>query len=302
MKNVRAVADYFGYELGNFLLPKYPEWEGCDVFFLLLQHTIRENAQEKFSIKLGKTRWLSGDFYSDCLKVLVYLETGGGKYDIYDIDLKKKKDGTRFFDASPFLDNLGIEYEPVDTSHYRYFKSRLDEYRKELVIDDAEGSFSIIDRPINADDYESLRTFYNKAAIPKRLLRNGYFLIQFAKDRLIDYRSLLFFNNEQEMKEYIRFEFEGTSADSVTTFSTSDLLAGQTYDIDHRHGIHISQGHIILIHDSNLQKLYQFVDETDITDRDGNVVLFSDLLNKAKTADEIDRIVALFNDMQDNTW
>lgn len=153
-------ANYIGYELGNFLPPMYKGCEKAGVFFLLLQKPI-SNDGETFSVKLGKTRFLDGFFYTDCLKVLVYLCSNGGQFNIYNIELKKRRNGTKYFDAVDFLNQLGIAYEISDTANYRYFKSKLYESRGELILNEGESKFSVIHRRINADDYERLSIYYN---------------------------------------------------------------------------------------------------------------------------------------------
>lgn len=151
-----------GYELGNFLPPKYKGSEKCEMFFLLLQNPNPDKESEDFLVKLGKTRFLDGGFKSDCLKALVYLALGEGQLAIYDLKLSTRKNGTKYFDAVFFLEPLGIEYSMCDTWHYRYFKSRLHkrEVKKEIVLKEDNKVVQIIDRRINADDYERIRTYY----------------------------------------------------------------------------------------------------------------------------------------------
>ena len=67
-------ADYIGYELGNFLHPRYQGHEKCDVFFLLLQNPNPNKEADTFCVKLGKSRYWDIPLFVDCLKVLVYFE------------------------------------------------------------------------------------------------------------------------------------------------------------------------------------------------------------------------------------
>lgn len=157
-------SDYIGYELGNFLLPDYKGHENCDAFFLLLQNPSPDINADTFCVKLGKARYLDGPFYSDCLRVLIYCEVDGGCFSIYHINLKTKKEGSRYFDAESFLNQLSVEYKVTDTSHYRYFKSRLHESRREIIINEDSSEFAIIHRRINADDFELLSVHRNMRA------------------------------------------------------------------------------------------------------------------------------------------
>lgn len=159
----RYIENYIGYELGYFLSPKYKGSENCELFFLLLQNPNPNQNSENFFVKLGKTRFLNGDFKADCQKVLVYLSTENEQFTIYNIELSTNKNGEKYFDAVSFLDTLEIEYSLCDTSHYRYFKSNLrgSRVRKELILHENNTKFSVINRRINADDCESLTTYYN---------------------------------------------------------------------------------------------------------------------------------------------
>lgn len=82
----------------------------------------------------------------------------GGYFSIYDISLSEKKDGTNYFDAVSFLNQLKLEYKENDLQHYRYFKSRLRDIRQDIRINDSS-TVSFIHRRINADDYEMSNTF-----------------------------------------------------------------------------------------------------------------------------------------------
>lgn len=156
---MRQFADYWGYELGNFLVPKI---DNIGMFFLMLQKPLHykdvDDGVQSFQVKLGKTRFLNGDFSTECLKVLVYYATEGGYFSIYDISLSEKKDGTKYFDAVSFLNQLKLEYKENDLQHYRYFKSRLRDIRQDIRINDSS-TVSFIHRRINADDYEMSKTF-----------------------------------------------------------------------------------------------------------------------------------------------
>ena len=159
---MKYLADYIGYELGHFLLPKYSGAENCNVFFLLLQTPEQTGDAQPFRVKLGNSRFLKGNFCDDCLKVLLYFGTNGGMFSIFDIELKTHSDGTRFFDAVAFLNQIGVEYEMTDLKHYRYFSARLQQYAKEIIIQEENlSSFSIIHREINEDDYERLNVYKN---------------------------------------------------------------------------------------------------------------------------------------------
>lgn len=290
--------NYIGYELGYYLLPKYKGYKNCDFFFVLLQNPYPDENAEQFSVKLGKTRSLDGKFYADCKKVLVYLTIDDGVFTVYDIELKRKKDGTLFFDAVAFLEQLNIEYEMRDTSNYRHFKARLDEKKLELILQDDNSQVSIIHRRICADDVETIKDYKNNKI--KSLLQKGYFLIVYASDHRINYHTVEYFRSENDVKEYIYNNYSGTAGEIVTTYSISELLQGQCYQLGSRFGTCKSNVHIVLVHDANLPFLYRFIDGTER--ENGEKIILSEHLKTAMNETEIKRIIDIYNDLQENYW
>lgn len=297
---MRHIADHIGYELGNFLPPRYSGYEKSDVFFLLLQNPTPNYSTEKFSVKLGKTRFLNGEFYTDCLKALLYFAIDGGRFFICDIQLNVKKDGSKFFDAIAFLDQMGVEYEVSDVSHYRYFKSRLYECKRELILNEDPSKFFIIRRRISPDDFERVEAHYNHE---KSILQQGFFLLTNAHNPpLIEYRWIEYFRTKKELIEYIQHEYSGTDAEIITMYSFSELLNGQMYKVEHRQGAALSDIYITIIHDTNLDKLYRFLDCAEVTDDEGNTICLSEHMKAAENTDEILEIICIFNESQDNYW
>lgn len=291
-------ANYIGYELGNFLLPDYKGHEKCDVFFLLLQNPKPADDCETFTVKLGKTRGLNDEFFADCLKVLIYLERDGGQFSIHPVELKTKNDGTKYFDAESFLNQIGIEYKAVDTHNYRYFKARLYKYRKELIIKEDASEFSVIHRRINADDVESLIVHRNT----KNVLKDAYFLTLYAKDRLVSYREVLYFATEEELLEYIREEFSATDGASIIGYTVDQLMKGASYEQGHRQGTETTTFDVRVIHNTNLSFLYNFLDTIEFEDDDEIDMPLSYYLREAKSVDDIENVVCLFNDSCENYW
>lgn len=295
---MRYKADYIGYELGYFLLPDYTGHEKCDVFFLLLQNPIPDTNAETFGIRLGKTRSLDAPFYSDCLMVLVYLAVDGGRFSVYPVNLKEKKDGSKYFDAESFLKQMGIEYKPADTAGYRYFKRRLRESRREIIMKEDSDEFSIIHRRINADDFESLTVHRNT----KDALKSAYFLTIRAFDRKVNYREIMCFATEEELKDYIKNEFSATDGEEIASYTIAQLMEGKSYEQGHRMGAGTTRIHVQVIHDSNLVALYRFLDSAELEDDDGEPVRLSSYLQKANSFENIEEVIFAFNESCENYW
>ena len=134
------------------------------------------------------------------------------------------------------------------------------------------------------------------------ILEQGYFLIEYASDHITNYNHIEYCIDENSLFEYIRNEFECSAADIVTTYSVSNLVAGKTYPIEHRMGTIISEGHIQLVHGNNLYILYRFLDYAKVTDRNGNAVRLSEVIQKANNPEKVSYIIEIFNDSQENYW
>lgn len=291
---------YMGYELGHFLMPRYEGYHGGEVFFLLLQNIYSDPDAEEFFIKLGKTRLLGGDFHSDCLKVLLYLKCNNDEqFSVHNIELTSNKDGRKVFDAVGFLDKMGIAYEANDTSHYRYFKSRLYQKAREIRINIDEDFFAVVHKPIDADDYEKIHVFHNYIS---ELLQQGFFLLTSVSDRMTNYHDIEYFQTEEELMCFIKNEYEHTDAEIVTTYSLSDLLQGQQYAREPHQGTSQSTIRVLLVHKTNLNKLFRFLDEVKITDKKGTPVQLSSLIKTAKDSASISKIIDIYNEYQDNYW
>ena len=298
--NFMDYKSYIGYELGHFLMPRYEGYHGGEVFFLLLQNIYSDPDAEEFFIKLGKTRLLGGDFHSDCLKVLLYLKCNDDEqFSIHNIEMTSNKDGRKVFDAVGFLDEMGIAYEANDTSHYRYFKSRLYQKAREIRINTDKDFFAVVHKPIDADDYEKIHVFHNYTS---ELLQQGFFLLTSASDRMINYHNIEYFQTEEELIRFIKDEYEHTDSEIVTTYSLSDLLQGQQYSIEPRQGTLQSSINVLLVHITNLYKLFRFLDEVKISDKKGNPVQLSSLIKSAKDPASISKIIDIYNGCQDNYW
>ena len=286
--------NYIGYELGYYLCPAYKGYVDCNIFYILLQNPKPDKNAEMFSVKLGKTRTLDKMFYSDCKKVLIYLTIDGGTFTVYDIELSRKKDGTLFFDAVSFLEQLNIEYEMQNTSYYRYLKARLQENRLELILQEDYSEISIIHRRISSDDREFLRVYKNNKI--NNTLKKGYFFIEYASDRLMNYHNVEYFKSENEVLEYIRNEYSGTDGEIITTYSVEELMRGQCYQQKSRMGCHESDMHIVLVHDKNLPILFRFIDST--RQEDGERIVLSGHLKMAKTEEEVKKVIEIYNSLQ----
>jgi len=137
----------------------------------------------------------------------------------------------------------------------------------------------------------------------KSILQQGFFLMTNAYDPpLIEYRSIEYFRTMEELCECIQHEYSGTNAEIVTTYSFPELLNGQVYKIEHRQGTSLSDICITLVHDRNLDKLYRFLDCTEVTDDEGNAIYLSECMKTAEDANEISKIICIFNESQDNYW
>ena len=295
---MRYKADYIGYELGNFLHPRYQGHEKCDVFFLLLQNPAPDKDADTFCAKLGKTRYLDVPFYVDCLKVLVYFEVDGGQFSVHPINLKTKKDGTKYFDAEAFLKQMGVEHEMADTSDYRYFKSRLRESRREIIMKEDFSEFSIIHRRISADDFESLAVHKNT----RDALKNMYFLTTRAFSNVVNYRWIECFATEEELKEYLKNEFSGTDGDEITGYTIAQLMEGKSFNQSHRMGGGTTVTHVQVIHNSNLTALYRFLDSSELRDDNGEPIQLSLYLKKANSYKDIENVICVFNESCENYW
>lgn len=306
---MRYEANYIGYELGNFLPPEYQGHEKCDVFFLLLQNPIPNRNAETFCVKLGKSRFLDGNFYADCLKVLIYFEIGGGQFSVQDIALNKKRDGTKYFDAIAFLNQMGVEYQISDTAHYRYFKSRLHESKRELILEENESKFHIIMRRINADDFELLNTHYNhhshKANLVKRngdaiaraLFEKLFFILIYADEPpYAEYRELYCVESEDALWEYLSYNYEVEK--SRTTLKK--LKTGYIYENEMRQGVGKYDVLIKVFHEDNIFDLMDYLYEAQ-DDKVSKCILFEHL-KSAENIEEIQEVLSVYNDSFENYW
>lgn len=60
-------------------------------------------------------------------------------------------------------------------------------------------------------------------------------------------------------------------------------------------GTTISEGHIQLVHGNNLYILYRFLDYAKVTDRNGNAVRLSEVIQKANNLEKVSYIIEIFN-------
>lgn len=302
-------ANYIGYELGNFLPPGYQGNEKCDVFFLLLQNPMPNRSADTFCVKLGKSRFLDGCFYADCLKALIYFEIDGGQFFVYDIELNIKRDGTKYFDAISFLNQMGVEYRINDIAHYRYFKSRLRESRRELILEENESKFHIIKRRINADDFERLKTYYNhhthKAnlksgggdAIAGALFAKLFFILTYVENPpYAEYRELHCVESESALWENLNHNC-GIEEANVTL---RKLKNGYIYENEARQGAGKYNVLIKVFHGENIFDLMDYLYEAQ-----DDVIKECLLFERLKSADdieEIQEILSIYNDSFENYW
>lgn len=302
-------ANYIGYELGNFLPPSYQGNEKCDVFFLLLQNPMPNRGADTFCVKLGKSRFLDGCFYADCLKALIYFEIDGGQFFVYDIELNTKRDGTKYFDAISFLDQMGVEYRINDIANYRYFKPRLQESRRELILEENESKFHIIKRRINADDFERLKTYYNhhthkanlksstEDAMAGVLFAKLFFILIYVENPpYAEYRELHCVESEGALWEYLNYNCGIKEANKTL----KKLKNGYTYENETRQGAGKYDVLIKVFHEENIFDLMDYLYEAQ-DDVIKECILF-ERLKSADDVEEIQEILSIYNDSFENYW
>ena len=59
---------------------------------------------------------------------------------------------------------------------------------------------------------------------------------------------------------------------------------------------------IMLIHDSNVEELFRYLDRAFTTNKKGDRVFLSDYIKKANSIDQIEQIVDIYNDSWQNYW
>lgn len=141
----------------------------------------------------------------------------------------------------------------------------------------------------------------NAKLLPNALLQ-GYFLMEKSSGAGIRYRSIEYFQSKDELLKYIKQEYEGTVGEVVAAYSITDLLKGQKYGMEQRQGTRTVYMHILLVHGTNLERLYKFLDSTKVEDMEGNRLFLFNYIKACETPDEISEIISTFNDFQDNYW
>ena len=300
---MRFNADYWGYELGHFLPP---EVDDIGRFFILLQkpmHYYEEN-DDTFLVKLGKSRFLDKNFKIDCLKVLVY-SSSSGEFNLHNIELKSKKDGTKYFDAVSFLDSLGIKYKINDTSNYRHFKSRLS--KTEITFNEELKKVGFIHRRINADDYESIDHYAYvvkegvKKLKPLSVAEKGFYFFTFANDHYMSYHELVYYPTEEDMCAYIRSEFQRTDGAEIASYPMKVLMDGCEYQTSHRMGTATTEVHCQMFHET-LTMLYRELDNAELYDDEEKRIKLSTYLRSAKNEVDIQNVIDAYNDSWENWW
>lgn len=193
---------------------------------------------------------------------------------------------------------MGIEHKVADTAHYRYFKTRLCESRREIIMKEDLSEFSIINRRINADDFESLTVHRNI----RDVLNSVYFLTIKAFGRIVNYREIMCFATEEGLKDYIKNEFSATDGAEIASYTIAQLMEGKSYEQGHRMGGGTTITHVQVIHNSNLTALYRFLDSSELEDDNGKPVRLSSYLQKANSFKDVEAVIYTFNESCENYW
>lgn len=133
-------------------------------------------------------------------------------------------------------------------------------------------------------------------------IKSCYFLIDWVESHTVNYHMMQFFENEDELQEYIEDEYRGTVADVVSKFTLDELMSGQTYSLEHRQGTGRDNMNIKLIHGDNWKSLDVFLDSATVFYKNGERAVLSELLYKAKSIKEIREIVEIYNCSWQNSW
>lgn len=294
--------EYWAYELGAFLVP---EEDPIGNFFLLLQNPVHycENGQG-FMVKLGKYRYLDGEFQASCRKVLVY-RADKASFTLCDIELEQRKDGTRYFDAVAFLDALGLKYRMNDTSHYRYFKARLYKSIQHLKLDESAQKVGLIQKAISEDDRDVIRWYpCSRAGAEENVLsfaETGFYFLSFSNSAVTNYRNLIYCSTEKELREYLRDDFGATDGAEIVNYPLERLLEGVEYEAERRMGCGTDVVHCQAFH-GELRRFYRILDQAEVFHVNGEPLKLSRYLQRAKTEAEIKKIVDAYNAAWENVW
>ena len=134
------------------------------------------------------------------------------------------------------------------------------------------------------------------------ILREGYFLIDSANSCSIHYHEITYCRTEQEMYEYLDSEFGGTDNWKIASMSIDELMQGVPYDNGHRQGTSKSKMALLLVHDTNIEQLFSYLNEAEIYDDDDERVHLGTYMRDAKTEDEIEDIINMYNESWDSVW
>ena len=274
-------------------------------FFVLLQKVLHYRDDDgNFTIKLGKYRFLDGEFKLSCQKVLVYLAESN-TFILDDVKLKEKSDGTKYFDAISYLDSFGLKYVVNDTEHYRYFKSRLHDIRSEIILNEETQRVGFIHRRINADDYERVQFYpYRVSDTPDKTLsiaEKGFYFFTWTDDNSMSYHELVYCRTEEEMTNYLKSEYEATDGKELIAYPMKNLLEGVEYQQSYRQGCRTSKVHCQMFHET-LGNLYTILDKARLLDENGKRIKLSDYLITAKNETDIQEVVDAYNECWENQW
>lgn len=192
------------------------------------------------------------------------------------------------------IDELIASYEKETESLRKDTHQRLEHIRK-----------MIFDCPINQMDSEFLDILDNYHELEnedqdyENPQRTAYFLINFANSHIVEYHEILVFWSPGELVRYMIEEYTGTVAETVLNFSLNQLIECQTYEVGHRMGTSKTEYHTVLVHDNNLQILYNHLSSIIIEDED---ITLDQLMEDAETISEIEDIIDFYNDSQENVW
>ena len=151
---------------------------------------------------------------------------------------------------------------------------------------------------------DEMDTTHNETKIIDELeiLKGGFFISICAEEDWVNYHELIYAASEEELRQELHNTFSGSDGEVILKYSTEELMKGQYYMQDSRMGSRQTREDILVVHDSNIDKLFTILDQAMLKDKNGNRIRLSDYIKKAKTINQIEQVVDAYNASWDNYW
>jgi len=134
------------------------------------------------------------------------------------------------------------------------------------------------------------------------LLKTCFFLSICAEGIGVSYHELICVSSEKELRQELYNTFKGSDGEVILKYSIEELMKGKYYMQGNRMGSGKTRNEVLVIHDSNINVLFNKLDQVAAKDKNGNKIYLSDYIKKAKNYNQINQVIEVYNDYWENYW